>query len=55
MRPDGSVSNWLSRLQGSAGTVVFALDESGDALRQHPPASADGDYAPDPTQHGAFL
>ena len=30
MRPDGSVSNWLSRLQGSAGTVVFALDETGD-------------------------
>jgi hypothetical protein len=30
-RPDGSVSSWLSRLQGGAeGTVVFALDETGD-------------------------
>ena len=31
MRPDGSVSSWLSRHQGGGeGTIVFALDETGD-------------------------
>jgi hypothetical protein len=28
MRPDGSVSEWLSRHPAGEGTVVFALDEA---------------------------